>query len=128
MKPTLNINSRLRTSFESWFRFGTNSIRRTNNPLSTLVRLPYQAKSELVYFYMEGNNSLRGNPYATPIKILVSKGIAYRGPERRRNNAPECYITIKPEFWKLMDEWKVSDPDVGLILKEEYFSVEGPES
>ncbi|HDZ01490.1 MAG TPA: hypothetical protein ENH52_08515 [Nitrospirae bacterium] len=82
-----------------------NRKRRKETIIKHLCGLPSESKAILIDFYNKGTHTIRGDPYAPPIEVLVSQGIITRGPGGGSYNAVNRYLTIRPHIWEVMNDW-----------------------
>jgi hypothetical protein len=74
--------------------------------------LPNECKAVLLEFHEKGAHTLRGDPYAPPMRVLISQGVVTHGPGGGTYDAIDCYLTVKSEVWDVMDRW-VRELDAG---------------
>jgi hypothetical protein len=83
--------------------------RRKKIRIDFLSGLPPQAKAVLIDFHQQGTHTQRGNPGDPVIRMLASKGILQVGPGGGTYDAVDCYLTIRPDLWEVMDDWIARD-------------------
>lgn len=73
--------------------------------LRYLDGLPSESKAVLLEFHDKGVHTLRGAPYDSPIRLLISHGVLIHGPGGGTYDAVDSYLTIRHDVWGVMDEW-----------------------
>ncbi len=77
-----------------------------------LCGLPPECKGVLIDFYERGTHTLRGDPLAPPVKLLVKQGILLIGPGGGTYDAVDRYVSVSPRVWAVMDKWVRQDEAV----------------
>ena len=101
-----------------WFHSWRRGKRRKKAILAELSGLPPEAKSVLVDFYHQGTHTLRGDPFAPIVKLLVSRGHIAVGPGAGSYDAVNRYLSITPHIWEVMPDWVFVDPVAVQFLGE----------
>jgi len=99
----------------NYFRSKRKRKREREAIIKNLCGLPPESKTILIDFYHRGTHTMRGDPYAPAVEVLVSHGIMVRGPGGGSYNAVNRYLTIRPHIWEVMDDWASVD---GLFFSE----------
>ena len=82
-----------------------------------LSGLPKEAKAILVDFHNQGTHTLRGDPSAPIMRVLIQRRIIVEGSGGGTYDAVDRYLSITPQVWEEMDDWIRSD--ISLVgLKE----------
>ena len=92
--------------------------RRKKAIIRDLTGLPIECKAILINFHDQHTHTLRTDPSSAPMRVLIQRGIARRGPGGGTYDAVDCYVSIRTDIWEAMDEWAVSDPDIIAIIRE----------
>lgn len=83
--------------------------RRQEVRINFLRGLPPQAKAVLVDFHLQGTHTQLGNPSEPIILLMAKKGILEVGPGGGTYDAVNSYLSIRPDFWEVMDDWTAND-------------------
>lgn len=77
-----------------------------------LCGLPPESKEVLIEYYERGTHTLRGDPLAPAVKLLVKQGILLIGPGGGTYDAVDRYVSVSPKVWAVMDKWAREDEEV----------------
>lgn len=77
-----------------------------------LAGLPIECKAMLIHFHDHHTHTLRTDPGSPPMRVLMQRGIASRGPGGGTFDAVNSYVSIHPDIWEVMDDWAASDRDI----------------
>ena len=86
--------------------------RRKKAIIRDLAGLPIECKAILIDFHDKHTHTLRTDPGSPPMCLLIQRGIAERGPGGGTYDAIDCYVSILPDVWEVMDDWATFDPGV----------------
>ena len=82
-----------------------NRKRRKKALLTVLIGLPPECKAILADFYKQGTHTRRTDPFSPPMNVLTGMRIIDRGPGGGGHSAIDCYMTVVPDVWEVMDDW-----------------------
>lgn len=85
--------------------------------IQDLVGLPMECKAILVQFLAQKAHTIRTDPGSPPMCVLIQRGIVDRGPGGGTYDAIDCYMSIRPDFWEVMDDWVFWDKSLTVFLK-----------
>lgn len=71
--------------------------------------LPPECKAVLIEFYENGTHTMRGDPLAPPMKILIRQSVITIGSGGGTYDAIDRYLSIPLHIWEVMDDWVVMD-------------------
>lgn len=86
--------------------------RRKKAVIRDLAGLPIECKAILIDFHDKHTHTLRTYPGSPPMRVLMQRGIASRGPGGGTYDAVDCYVSIHPDIWEVMDDWAATDRDI----------------
>ncbi len=86
--------------------------RRRKVVIRDLAGLPVECKAILIFFHDQRSHTIRTDPGSPPMRVLMQRGIASRGPGGGTYDAVDSYVSIHPDIWEVMDDWVRSDRDV----------------
>jgi hypothetical protein len=93
-----------------WLPTWLRGKRRKKRLLVELSGLPPEAKAKLVEFHHHGAHTLRGDPMAPVVELLVSRGHLTVGPGAGGYHAVNRYLSVAPHVWEVMADWIAMDP------------------
>lgn len=105
----------------AWWVARRDAKRRRDFLVAWITGLPDEVKSVFIYFYDHGTHSCRGDPSSPPIKFLIHCRVIHVSTGGGGYEAVDSYLTIRPDIWKVMDDWIVSDIDVVNRVREQFF-------
>ncbi|XZG69256.1 hypothetical protein ACTSKR_11390 [Chitinibacteraceae bacterium HSL-7] len=98
---------------------------RIKNTLILLCGLPPEMKAVLIDFHQQGTHTLRDDPTDPAIQFLIAAGFLVptrTGP----HHAIDCYLSIKPDIWEVMDDWVSADVVALERVREQFFEAPQP--
>lgn len=104
--------------FGGWFHSWNGKRRKTKAVVAYLSGLPPEVKAELVNFHFHGAHTLRGDPTAPTVSLLVSQGLLSVGPGGGTYDAIDRYLTVRADVWEAMNPWIVTDHKVIGLMEE----------
>lgn len=95
-------------------RFGARQQmkRRRRAIIRDLEGLPIECKAILLEFHNQHTHTLRTDPGSPPMRVLMQRGIARRGPGGGTYDAVDSYVSIAPAVWEVMDDWVAADQQI----------------
>jgi len=86
--------------------------RRKKAIIRDLAGLPIECKAILIHLHNQHTHTLRTNPGSPPMRVLMQRGIMERGPGGGTYDAVDCYVSILPNVWEVMDDWVSVEPRI----------------
>lgn len=71
---------------------------------------PSESKAVMVEFITAEKHTMRGDPLNPPVRILLSHGILFRGPDGGTQDAVDSYLSVTSKYWAARNNWLLTDP------------------
>jgi len=83
-----------------------------------LSGMPSECKCELLVFKLHRTHTMRGDPGSPPIRLLERMGVVVIGTGGGTFDAVDRYISVRPAYWSVFDDWLKRDFEAALLLPE----------